>query len=248
MKFLKAIGVALAVLLLTARTTSAADARRVLFIGNSLTAANNLPSMVEAIARQGGETIVCETVAYPDYSLEDQWQRGDAIRAVRRGGWFAIVLQQGQSALQESRSNLIDYTRKFDAEARKVGAKTALYMVWPGLARPTALEGVRQSYAAAASAVGGLLLPAGEAWRAAWRRDASLALYGSDGFHPSPLGTYVAALVIYQQLTGRSPIGLPSPLTSPANVFPLIALTPARARLLQESAVEANARANAPRK
>ena len=73
--------------------------------------------------------------------------------AIRRGGWFAIVLQQGPSALPESRVNLIEFTRKFDNEAQRVRARTALYMVWPGLARPTAVEGVRQSYASAASAV-----------------------------------------------------------------------------------------------
>src|SRR4051794_11364029 len=103
---------ALAALLAIAHVAEGADARRVLFIGNSLTAANNLPSMVEAIGRQSGEKIVCETIAYPDYSLEDHWKRGDAIAAVRRGGWFAIVLQQGPSALPESRLNLIEYTRK----------------------------------------------------------------------------------------------------------------------------------------
>ena len=44
----------------------------------------------------------------------------------------------------------------------------------------------------------GLLLPAGDAWRAAWAADARLPLYGPDGFHPSPMGTYLAALVIYE--------------------------------------------------
>jgi hypothetical protein len=35
-------------------------------------------------------------------------------------------------------------------------------------------------------------------------------LYGTDGFHPTPTATYLAALVIYQQITGRSPVGLPA--------------------------------------
>ena len=53
----------------------------------------------------------------------------------------------------------------------------------------------------------------GEAWRAAWRRDPGLELFGTDGFHPTELGSYLVALVMYQQLTGRSPEGLPSPST-----------------------------------
>jgi hypothetical protein len=64
---------------------------------------------------------------------------------------------------------------------------------------------VSQSYAAAASRVGGALMPAGDAWLAAWREDANLPLYGADGFHPSPMGSYLAAMVIYRQLFGPVP-------------------------------------------
>ena len=55
----------------------------------------------------------------------------------------------------------------------------------------------------------------------------ALASYG--------FGAYLAALVIYQQLSGRSPIGLPS-------TFERIFVPPSRAVLLQEAAAEANAR------
>jgi hypothetical protein len=70
---------------------------------------------------------------------------------------------------------------------------------------------VSQSYAAAAKNVKGLLLPAGEAWRAAWATDAALPLYGPDGFHPSPMGTYLAALVIYEQIFASPPPAVPVP-------------------------------------
>jgi hypothetical protein len=65
-------------------------------------------------------------------------------------------------------------------------------------------EGVKTSYEAAAQAVGGLFLPAGEAWRAAWHIDSHAALYGADGVHPTASGSYLAALVITAQLTARS--------------------------------------------
>ena len=66
---------------------------------------------------------------------------------------------------------------------------------------------------AAAEAVDGLLLPAGEAWVEAWKEDPSLSLYGPDNFHPSEMGSYLAALVIYAGLYGTSSQGLPSSLT-----------------------------------
>jgi hypothetical protein len=65
------------------------------------------------------------------------------------------------------------------------------------------------------------------------RRRPVAALYGPDGFHPSPAGTYLAALVIYQQISGRSVVGSPSPLSS---------VDPTTVRVLQESAAEATDR------
>jgi hypothetical protein len=214
---------------------------RVLFIGNSLTSANNLPAMVTEIGHQQGVTIQCEMVAVPDFSLDDHLQRGEAVRAIARGGWSFVVLQQGPSALPESRVQLRAAVKAFDRAVRRVGAKTALYMVWPSTTCSGDFYRVRESYAIVAADVGGVLLPAGDAWRAAWRRDPALAFYGRDGFHPTPLGTYLAALVVFQQLSGRSPVGLPATLKSPAGAFPPITLSPVQAALLQHAAAQANA-------
>ena len=52
----------------------------------------------------------------------------------------------------------------------------------------------------AAEAAGAQLFPAGEAWHWAWDCNGRVPLYGPDGFHPSVLGTYVAALVVYGRL------------------------------------------------
>jgi hypothetical protein len=205
----------------------------ILFIGNSLTTTNDLPAMVAFLAREsGGRPLVTRTVAEGGFSLEDHWNRGVARRVIAESGWSVVVLQQGPSALPESQANLREYAQKFDAEIRHAGARPALYMVWPEAERE-AVSTMVASYTRAAEAVNGLLYPAGEAWRAAWRSDSRVALYGPDGFHPSPSGTYLAALVIYQQISGRSVVGLPSPIPS---------INPATARRLQEAAVEANAR------
>lgn len=183
---------------------------RVLFIGNSLTNANDLPAIVCALARSAGRQAICESVATPDYGLEEHWNDGEARRAIARG-WDVVVLQQGPSALPESRRLLIAYARRFDAEIKKAGARTAFYMVWPSRARRGDFAGVSQSYRAAAKEVQGQLMPAGDAWRAAWAVDAGLPLYGPDGFHPSPIGSYLAALVIYEQIFAAPPPLAPVP-------------------------------------
>ncbi|HSG00735.1 MAG TPA: hypothetical protein VLA20_06370, partial [Vicinamibacterales bacterium] len=177
-----------------------------------------------------------EAVTFNNFSLEDHWRQGDARDAIARGGWTTVVLQQGPSALAESLELLVEYTRRFDEQIRRVGATTALYMVWPARARRGDFPAVSASYAEAARRVGGLLLPAGDAWRAAWRLDPTLPLYGPDGFHPSPLGSYLAALVIYASLTGESPIGLPAAAIAGEPGEPATPLDAAVVDLIQRAA------------
>jgi len=206
-------------------------AGRVLFIGNSLTEANGLPAMVETLSRQGRTPISTGSVVFGGFSLEDHWNQGTAQRRIAEGGWLVVVLQQGPSSLPESQVALRAWTKRFDTVIRASGARTALYMVWPESNRRDAFDAVSRSYTRAAEDVTGMLMPVGEAWRAAWRRDPDVPLYGPDGFHPTPTATYLAALVIYQQITGRTPVGLPAWTEMSAD----------RALLLQQAAQEANA-------
>jgi hypothetical protein len=196
----------------TTTPPSTAGGDRVLFIGNSLTEGNDLPLIVEALSRAGGRPFAVEAVTYGGFSLEDHWRRGTQNR-IASGGYRFVVLQQGPSALAESRANLREWMRRFDQVIRQAGGRTALYMVWPESYRPQAFPDVSDSYRLAAEDVGGILLPAGDAWVAAWRQDGGLNLYGTDGFHPALLGSYLAALAIYGGLSGASPVGLPSQLS-----------------------------------
>lgn len=212
---------------------------RVLFIGNSLTYYNHLPSIVEALTEASGQNgFAFRMIAFPNFSLEDHWNQGEALRSIRQGGWDVVVLQQGPSVSAEGRQGLLEYARRFAEEIKRFGAKPALYMVWPFSGKSPNFDGVAESYRQAANAVQGLLFPVGEAWRAALKRDPQLGLYTNDGLHPTIAGSYLAALVIYEQLYGRSPVGLPSKLkVSPGDD---IALPIEQTRLMQEAAAEAN--------
>jgi hypothetical protein len=221
-----------AVVLLLALGCGGASARgapaklQVLFVGNSLTAANDLPAVVASLSRGA---ISYRTVAPGGVSLEDHWNFTGARDALDGGEWDYVVLQQGPSTLPESAANLREWTVRWADAIRHRGARPALYEVWPDSAFGVRLSfpAVVRSYRAAADASRAVFLPAGEAWRAAWRRNPRLALYGPDGFHPSKLGTALAALVITARLTNRAPSRIP--LTYPAKT----------AKLLRTAALEA---------
>lgn len=223
----------------------AREGRPVLFVGNSLTYVNDLPLIVEALVDSApgltpAQRIAPAMVAYPDYALEDHWATGTAVRTIDQGGWSVVVLQQGSSALEESRINLREWTKKFDVRIRAAGARTAMYAVWPLASRQFDFDRVNESYTLAATDVSGMLFPVGEAWRAAWRRDANMALYASDGLHPSIRGSYVGALVIASMLVDRSPVGMPATLTLRTGA--VITIPAADAAILQDAAAEAIAK------
>jgi hypothetical protein len=212
--------------------------KRILFIGNSLTYGNNLPDIVQALAQSRKKSLLTDAVTLGGASLEDHWNDGKARRAVARGGWSVVVLQQGPSAT-EGRPILLEYGGRFSAEIHKVKAAPAYYMVWPASNRMFDFDGVSESYRMAAEQDNGYCFPVGEAWRAAWRLDPNMPLYSGDGFHPTPEASYLAALVMVQMLTGESPIAMPHQLKLRSGGS--ISITADRAKVLQQAAAEANA-------
>ncbi len=214
------------------------DVLNVLFIGNSLTASNDLPGMLKALIESvGAGPVEVGEVIFGGFGFIDHWPNGSARKAIKAGGWDVAVMQQGPSAT-EGRPSLIEYTARYAKLCRSVGCEPAVYMVWPPTRRFQYFDQVSESHQMAADNIDGLLFPAGEAWRMAWTRDKSLKLYGGDGFHPTKLGTYLAALVMFEQLTGHSPIGVTSQFKTQRGVS--VKIDPAVAKKLQESAAEAN--------
>jgi hypothetical protein len=212
---------------------------KVLFIGNSLTYVNNLPGALSALALSVGDTIQVRTVAEPNFALIDHYVGGsNALGEIASGGWNFVVLQQGPSTTPINRDSLILTAKLFEPRIKAVGATPALYMVWPTIDRVAFFDAARVSYQMAATEVDGIFLPAGRAWITAWESDANLSLYDPDGLHPSPLGTYLAALVIYERLTGHDARQLPGTAVVDGRTL----TTPeATVRLLQRAAHETNA-------
>lgn len=209
--------------------------KRVLFVGNSLTYVNDLPRTIADLARSIDETpLVYRMVAKPDYALEDHWNDG-IERRIAADGWQFVVMQQGPSSVPANQEFLRIWTMQFNAAVTAAGARSALFMVWPAEANLSTYDGVRTAYRNAALAVGGIFIPAGEAWRTAWLADPTLALYGDDRFHPSRLGTYLAALVHFEMLYARPAMDLPDTAIVDGT---RLQVAPATVAMLQQAAHE----------
>jgi hypothetical protein len=193
-------------------TQLAAGGHHVLFIGNSLTYTNDLPGTVVAMATSAGDTIRAASVALPNFAVIDHaLGLSNAVDVIKSQPWEFVILQQGPTTTLINRDTLIIATKALDPLVKAQGGKTAQLMSWPSSDSPHLFPAVRTSSQAAANSVaGGVFIPAGDAWRAALEEDSTIPLYGADGYHPAPLGTYLAALVIYEKVTGHDARLLPA--------------------------------------
>ncbi|MDC8006174.1 SGNH/GDSL hydrolase family protein [Aureisphaera galaxeae] len=172
----------------------------VLFIGNSLTYSNSLPSLVADEARNRGVNIQTRSVALPNYALIDHWNDGTIQSLIGTGQYDFVVIQQGPSSQPYGRSVLIEYGTRIKNLCEAQGAQLAFFMVWPSLSYYESFPGVIQNYTDAAIQTGSLLCPVGRDWKSYQDNTGDYSYYGPDGFHPSVTGSRFAASVIASTL------------------------------------------------
>lgn len=202
---------AISSLLVTAGLTVqlAAAPVRVLFLGNSLTAGNDVPALVQAMAQLQGVEMQYAAVTPGGYAIEDHWTDGHQA-LLASGNYHVLVLQQGPSTLSESQPNLRQWAVTWATEARRFGTRSALYMIWPVRTQTNGFFLVSQSYRNAATAAGAEVFPAGEAWQEALRLNPSVQLYSGDDLHALPAGSFLAAMVISRGLFSLDPARVPA--------------------------------------
>ena len=160
---------------------------RVLFVGNSLTATNDLPATVaRSHAPSGTRRSTCRWSRPVATRSRITGRTGLRCRRCARGRFDVVVLQQGPSSLPESRVNLIEWAKRWADEARAHGTRPAVLTVWPERERFSVFADVVRNYRDAARGANALLLPAGQAWRNAFRRRPAIGLYGPGRVPPEP--------------------------------------------------------------
>jgi hypothetical protein len=172
-------------------------------VGNSLTSTNDLPALVEGLAKLNGKNVSTEMIAFPNYSLEDHWNEPNVKRALTKTKFDFVIFQQGPSAMPASRMNLIEYALKFASLCKENNTTLCMYMVWPSRDRSFDLDNVIKSYAIASDTTGGITLSVGIAWKRILDEKKDFPLYSSDGFHPTIHGTFLSAMVIYGKLFNK---------------------------------------------
>lgn len=202
-----------------ASTSRGGDTVRTLFIGNSLTSANNLPAMVAAIAKSRGDKLIYDAYTPGGARLSQHAASANVLKKLHQQAWDFVVLQEqsqlpGFGTRQLSKAVFPHATRLVE-EARKANGRTSVvfYMAMahrngdPANKKVSSdlltFEGARRrinkTYSTMAQQNQALVAPVGVAWRAVRKKYPEIALY-ADNTHPNPTGTYLAACVFYAML------------------------------------------------
>lgn len=203
--------------------TNSADSVRVLWIGNSYTYFNKLPTMVQDIAKTQGIAIANTEVLKGGERLKGHLENPRLVELLKKGGWDYIVVQEN-SALPAYdtyyvRCETYPYAHAIDSLAH-VGTpdvKVVLYMTWGhkyGNLRPRegyplcdTYEGMQErlktSYLEMAYQNDALCAPVGMAWAEVRKARPDIILYNQDKSHPSVAGSYLNAVTIFATMFPR---------------------------------------------
>ncbi|MFN5620258.1 MAG: T9SS type A sorting domain-containing protein [Flavobacteriales bacterium] len=212
--------------LLAITQASAQLNKRALFLGNSYTYYNNLPQLTVDVALSAGDTLEVGSSTPGGYTFEDHLSNSASMSLIAEGTWDYVVLQQQSQMPAFPLSQVEVETFPFATQLNEAiltanpCAETIFYMTWgrengdqqncAGWPPVCTYEGMddllRERYLMMAEMNQGIVSPVGAVWRYLRENHPGIGLFASDGSHPSPEGSYAAALAFYTSIFRKSPL------------------------------------------
>ena len=191
----------------------------VLFIGNSFTYFNDMPTIVNKIASDAGVSIKMNTMMYATgaHTLLEDCDYNDSLGRkiqddLKVNQYTDIILQDKSNYPYNHYNEFCDGIEgmKNIIEKSQQNARISLYETWgynsESLTKPIPeMEAlIRNNTKLAARKFGGLnICYVGEAFTYIYENYSSYNLFGSDNKHPNYLGSYLAALVFVSSLSEK---------------------------------------------
>jgi len=181
---------------------------KVLFIGNSFTARNDLPGLIAHLAAAKGKTLESDLVSAGGASLRAHWNAGAAAKKIASGDYDGVVLQEQSTFPVKNPKRMHENVRLFDEAIKAAGAKTLLYLTWAREHAPESQQAITDTYLKIGEELGATVVPAGLAWQRFRSQYDQPSLYDRDQSHPTLAGSYLAACVFFAVLFKESPVGI----------------------------------------
>jgi PKD repeat protein len=203
------------------------QSKRVLFIGNSYTAYNNLPLLTQNIALSFNDTLITDSNAPGGQTFNNHTTNATTLTKIAQGTWDFVVLQAQSQEPSFSPTQVAAQTYPY-AEILVDSIRSAnpctvplFYMTWgrqngdasncanyPPICTFDGMNArLRESYIEMAVDNKSHVAPVGAAWKYVRDTYPTINLYNADQSHPSLAGSYLAACVHYAMIFKKSPVG-----------------------------------------
>ncbi|WP_406695024.1 SGNH/GDSL hydrolase family protein [Singulisphaera sp. Ch08] len=187
--------------------------RKILFIGNSFTARNDLPGLLTQLAAARGKQFQHRLISGGGASLRTHWNAGEAAKAIAEGQYDDVVLQEQSTLPIKNARRMHENVRLFDEAIKHAGAKTVLYMTWARQHAPESQQAITEAYTSIGRELGALVVPVGLAWQSFLGNHDQPVLHDPDQSHPTLAGSYLAAAVFLAALFQENPVGIDGEVT-----------------------------------
>lgn len=197
---------------------------RVLFIGNSYTYFNEVWDHFAAMAREAGYRATVDHVTKGGYTLaqmnDPENEYGAQVAQKLQKDAYDVVFLQEQSHTPVSNQEAFFAASKALCEKiRAIGARPIFYQTWGRKEGHEVLEkfgwtpegmsrALAESYRAIGEETQATVSPVGDAFLDVYTNHPEIELYHTDKTHPSPAGTYLAALCHFATLYRQSPLNI----------------------------------------
>lgn len=211
--------------LICASLWSYGQTTRVLFIGNSYTAYNNLPQLTYDMALSAGDTLFVDSHTPGGQRLMHHASNATAIGKIYSNSWNYVVLQaQSQEPswpLGQVQAEVFPYAKSLCDTIRANDSCTVpvFYMTWgrkngdafncpnwPPVCTYLGMDSLlRERYLTMGNDNDALVSPVGAVWRYIRANFPQIELYSPDESHPSLAGSYAAGCAFYAVFLRKNP-------------------------------------------
>jgi hypothetical protein len=198
------------------------ETRKVLFLGNSYTYANDLPQIVATLATNTGDVLIYDSNLIGGYTLQDHFDSTLSKNKILSDNWDYIVLQE-QSQRPAFAVPLAFFNGFLELKGyikqNKPCAQITSFMTWgyengdaqncatnPNVCTYIGMDNlIRDRYMEFSNVFESEVTPVGVVWRYIKENHPNINLYQSDGSHPSLAGSYLAACCFYTSIFRKDP-------------------------------------------
>lgn len=196
---------------------------RVLFIGNSYTHYNNMPKILEEMAKSKGMNVDIQMDAKSNHTFEMHAQRPELYQSIKKNKWDYVVIQGFSRELAQDTAAIdslsLPYIKQIldSVYANNSCTNVFMYQTWAyqnGFQQDslpinwdyqTMSDRVHYGYNYVADKFNLAVVPVGKAWEAIRTNYPEIKLYQEDLQHPTVTGSYLTAACFYAALFRSQP-------------------------------------------